>query len=76
MKGDLSTVKCGAVLAVGGDNGGEFWVSRPHCSMSVHRCACICVCVCVCACALFPVLARVVGVVMPSDISASPIATP
>lgn len=30
----------------------------------------------VCVCALFPVLARVVDVVMPSDISPSPIATP
>lgn len=30
----------------------------------------------VCVCALFPVLARMVDVVMPSDISPSPIATP
>lgn len=73
MKGDLSTLKCSAVLAVGGDNG-EFWLSRPHSSMRVHRCACICACECMCV--LFPVLARVVGVALPSDISPSPIPTP
>ena len=75
MKGDLSTVKYGAVFAVGADNGGEFWVSRPHSSMRVHD-VLASVHVYVYVCVLFPVLERVVGVALPSDISPSPIPTP
>ena len=73
MKGDLSTVKCGAVFSVGADNGGEFWVSRPHSSMRVHN---VLASVHVYVCVLFPVLERVVGIALPSDISPSPIPTP